>query len=51
MGRISRYNEYKDIDFDRLIRDIKSGKVKAGKYAHLVKTKGDYKLGRGDNNK
>lgn len=50
MGNIDRVNEYKDIDFDRLIRDIKSGKVKSGKHADLVKTKGKCKTGKGDDN-
>ena len=44
MSSIDRFHEFKDIDFDRLIRDIKSGKVKAGKHADLVKIKGKCKL-------
>ena len=48
MSNIDRFNEYKDINFDRLVRDIKSGKVKSGKHANLVKTKGKIKSGKGD---
>ena len=37
MKCISRYEQYKDEDFDKIILDIKKGNIKAGKYAHLVK--------------
>lgn len=40
MNNIERLEELKDIDFDKLLRDISSGKVKSGKYSHLVKVKG-----------
>jgi hypothetical protein len=39
MNNIDRLEEYENIDFDRLIIDINRGKVKCGKYAHLVKIK------------
>ena len=36
---IERYEEYHDIDFDRLIRKIRSGEIVTGRYSDLVKTK------------
>lgn len=40
MNNIERLEELKDINFDKLVRDISLGKVKSGKYSHLVKVKG-----------
>lgn len=34
---IDRLNEYEKTDFDALILFIKSGTIKAGRFAHLVK--------------
>lgn len=39
-----RINEYKDVEFDKIISDIRSGKIKTGKYAHLVKVDKNYKI-------
>lgn len=37
MKSISRYEKYKDDDFDAIIMKIKSGTIKCGRYSHLVK--------------
>lgn len=37
MRCIERYEEYKDEDFDSIILLIRNGKIKSGRYAHLVK--------------
>ena len=37
MKCVSRYMKYKDEDFDKVMMLIKSGHIKCGKYAHLVK--------------
>lgn len=37
MKCINRYNEYKDESFDKILLYIRKGKIKAGKYSHLVK--------------
>lgn len=37
MKCIDRYNEYKDDDFDSIILMIKNGKIKSGRYSHLIK--------------
>jgi len=33
----TRFEQYKDEDFDKVILFIKNGTIKCGKYAHLVK--------------
>lgn len=37
MKCIERYDEYKDDDFDNIILKIRNGKIKSGRYSHLVK--------------
>lgn len=37
MKGISRYEKYKDDDFDTIIMKINSGTIKCGRYSHLVK--------------
>jgi hypothetical protein len=44
MKCISRYDEYKEDPFDRCIILIKNGKIKSGRYSHLIKIDKDKKL-------
>ena len=37
MQCIDRYEEYKDLDLDRILLAIRKGSIKAGRYSHLVK--------------
>lgn len=34
---VERYEKYKEDDFDAIMLRIKSGAIKSGRYAHLVK--------------
>lgn len=44
MKCIDRLTEYKDVDFDQIIIHIKKGKIKSGRYAHLVKIDNKMKI-------
>ena len=37
MKAIERYNQYSTNGFDEIMQNIKYGRIKCGKYAHLVK--------------
>lgn len=37
MKCIDRYEKYKDESLDYIILQIKTGRIKAGRYSHLVK--------------
>lgn len=37
MKCIERYEQFKEDDFDSIILSIRNGKIKSGRYAHLVK--------------
>lgn len=37
MKGVSRYEKYKDESLDYILLQIKTGKIKVGKYSHLVK--------------
>lgn len=37
MKCITRYEQNKDEDFDKIILSIRKGTIKAGRYSHLVK--------------
>ena len=47
MQCISRYEKYKDESLDTIILKIRSGSIKCGRYAHLVKIKDDKKILKG----
>jgi hypothetical protein len=44
MKCISRYEKYKEDPFDRYIVLIKNGKIRSGRYSHLVKIDQNKKL-------
>lgn len=44
MQCIERYDQYKEDDFDNVLLYIKIGKIKSGRYAHLVKIDKDKKM-------
>lgn len=44
MQCIERYDQYKEDDFDNVLLFIKIGKIKSGRYAHLVKIDKDKKM-------
>ena len=47
MKAIDRFKQYRDEDLDRIIIYIRNGKIKTGKYAHLVKVDPDKKIKEG----
>lgn len=44
MKGIDRLQEYENVEFDKIILDIRNGKIKTGKYSKLVKVDKNYKL-------
>lgn len=44
LDAVERYEEFKDRNFDDIIMRIASGKIRVGKYAHLVKVKKNEKI-------
>lgn len=44
MQCVDRFEKYKDEPFDLLILKIKTGEIKSGRYANLVKIKKDVKM-------
>lgn len=44
MRCIERYEQYKEDDFDNTILFIRNGRIKSGRYAHLVKIDIDKKM-------
>ena len=47
MQSTERYNQYKDtLDIDRIYLLIKRGDIKAGRFAHRIKLKKNFKIGK-----
>ena len=44
MKCISRFQQYRNDDFDQILIKIRNGTIKSGRYAHHVKVDGDKKL-------
>lgn len=47
MKCITRFEKYRNEDFDKILIDIRNGNIKSGKYAHLVKIDENKKLNEG----
>lgn len=46
MNCIDRYDKYKDESFDIIMKHIRNGTIKTGKYSHLVKVDKSAKIGK-----